>query len=105
MPKQSTRVSFRLIRNFTEKFKWIDPDTGAERTGFNPPLNAAQVVRVPFYIRFITKGGKVEDGLVTCIGVLPHKHQRRIRFEQSGEIRIVRDYLIIEVDGVLFQTH
>lgn len=102
MPRTTMPISFTLIRNFTEKFRWKDAKTGKECTGFNPPQNAKDVNRVPFYIRFITKDGRMEDGVVTCVSVLPKKLQRRIRFEASGEFRLVRDYLIIEVDGVSF---
>ena len=63
------------------------------------------VERVPFFIRYITTTGKVESGSVVCISVQPERAQRKIKFVQSGEIRIVNDHLIIEVDGTKFLTH
>ena len=56
-------------------------------------------------IRYITTTGKVESGSVVCISVQPERAQRKIKFVQSGEIRIVNDHLIIEVDGTKFLTH
>lgn len=105
MPRRNPTMSYTLIRNYTEKFRWDDPKTGSERKGFNPPTNAWNVERIPFFIRFITGKGKVISGTVVCIGVETRFQQRRIKFVDSGEVRMVRDYLVIEVDGTRFITH
>ena len=105
MPKQSPTLSYTLLRNYTEQFQWIDPVTKQQRKGFNPPAGAQQVERVPFYIKFVTSTGKVEDGTVVCISVGPQRQQRKIKFIPSGEIRIVYDYLVLEVDGTRFVSH
>ena len=105
VPKQSPTLSYTLLRNYTEQFQWIDPRTGQQRKGFNPPDGAQQVERVPFYIKFVTSTGKVEDGTVVCISVDPQRQQRKIKFIPSGEIRIVYDYLVLEVDGTRFVSH
>lgn len=105
MPRRNPTMSYTLIRNYTEKFRWDDPKTGSERKGFNPPTNAWNVERIPFFIRFITGKGKVISGTVVCIGVETLFQQRRVKFVDSGEIRMVRDYLVIEVDGTRFITH
>ena len=105
MPKNQPEVSYTLLRNYTELFQWTDPTTHTQRKGFNPPADSKDAERVPFYIRYITSGGKVEEGTVTCISVQPERQQRKIKFVQSGEIRIVYDYLVLEVDGTRFMSH
>lgn len=105
VPKQSPTLSYTLLRNYTELFQWTDPTTGQQRKGFNPPAGAQQVERVPFYIKFITSSGKVEEGNVVCISVDAQRQQRKIKFVHSGEIRIAYDYLILEVDGTRFVSH
>lgn len=104
MPKKEPEMSFTLLRNYTELFRWKDSD-GTEHKGFNPPDKALEKERVPFYIRYVTSSGKVEEGMVTCVSVQPERLQRKIRFVTSGEIRVVYDYLVIEVDGTKFITH
>ena len=106
MPKTNPTVSYTLLRNYTEQFQWTDIRTGLIRKGFNPPDEGVRdVERVPFFIRYITTGGKVESGTVVCISVQPERNQRKIKFVQSGEIRVVNDHLIVEVDGTRFLTH
>ena len=106
MPKKEPTGSYTLLRNYTEQFQWKDSRTGLVRKGFNPPKEGVtDVERVPFFIRYITTTGKVESGSVVCISVQPERAQRKIKFVQSGEIRIVNDHLIIEVDGTKFLTH
>ena len=105
MPKTQPEMSYTLLRNYTEKFQWIDPVAKSPSKGFNPPEGATNVERVPFFINYVTGSGKTEKGIVVCIRVMPEKLQRKIMFVDSGEIRIVYDYLIREVDGVKFITH
>jgi hypothetical protein len=47
----------------------------------------------------------VEEGTVVCISVQPERNQRKVKFVSSGEIRVVNDHLIIEVDGTRFLAH
>lgn len=105
MPKKTPTMSFTTLRMYTEKFQWNDRATGELRKGFNPPEDALNKERIPFFIRYITREGKVEEGMVTCISVCPERLQREIKYMKSGEIRTVRDYLVIEVDGTRFLTH
>ena len=105
MPSSKPSQSWTEIRTLTEKFEWTDTRTGIRVTGMNPPHGAKDVKRKPFYIRYITGKGIVEEGVVTCIRVDPYRHMRRVRYEQSREIRWVRDYLIIEIDGIRIVTH
>ena len=106
MPKNTPTVSYTLLRNYTELFQWTDIRTGLIRKGFNPPTEGVRdVERVPFFIRYITSTGKDESGVVTCISVQPERLQRKIKFVQSGEIRVVNDILVVEVDGTRFLTH
>ena len=105
MPQKDPTVSFTLLRNYTERFRWKDPVNEQEQTGFNPPAGAENVSRVPFFIRYVTATGKVESGNVTCIAVDPDRLQRKIKYVNSGEIRIVYDYLVVEVDGTRFVSH
>lgn len=105
MPRQQPELSFQQLRNYTEKFSWEDQTTGLRTTGYNPPADAKLIERVPFFIRFVTQSGILEEGNVVCLKVDLKRHQRMIQFVNSGEIRIACDYLIIEVDGVRFFTH
>lgn len=104
MPKNVDKISYTMIRMYAEKFEYTDRK-GVRRMDFNPPRDAADVKRVPFYIKYITRDGKVEEGRVECISVDPFRKQRKIRYLESGEIRVVRDYLVVEIDGVKFITH
>lgn len=104
MPRKEPTMSYTLLRNYTEKFQWTDKN-GVKNTGYNPPEDAKNVERVPFYIKFVTSDGKVESGLVTCVSSVPARHQRKIRFVDSGEIRVCYDFLVLEVDGTRFVTH
>lgn len=89
---------------YAEKFEFTD-ERGIRRKGYNPPPGAVGIKRVPFYIKFITKDGRVIEGTVTCISVDQQRRQRKVQFVESGEIRRVRDYLICEIDGTKFITH
>lgn len=103
MPKNVEKLSYTLIRMYAENFEYTDKK-GVRKKGFNPPPDATDVKRVPFYIKYITKDGVVEEGTVECISVDSARKQRKIRYIESGEIRVVRDYLVVEIDGVKFKT-
>lgn len=96
------RQSWQNIRNYTEKKSWEDPKTGIKTIGFNPPSNARNVQRIPFFIRYVTLKGKYEEGMCVCLSVNLARHQRRIQFVKSQQIRWVNDFLVTEVDGVRF---
>lgn len=98
-------LSWTLIRNFTEKFQWLDPSDGSTREGFNPPPSAVNKQRKPYDICYITSKGIVERGRVVTLTVKPHLHQRMVRFIDSNQVRMVRDYLVVCVDDVYFRTH
>lgn len=97
--------SYTELRRFVEKWQWDDPRTGCRVTGFNPPQTAMNVQRMPFYIRFLTKTGHVDAGMCICLAVNTDRHQRKVQFVESGEIRVVNDILVLEVDGTRFITH
>lgn len=107
MPKMKPTRSWFEVRDMTEKFEWRDPRTGIVVRGFNPPggKDGKGVSRVPFHIKYITGKGVVEEGFCTCIKVFPEVRQRMIQFVESRQIRRVRDYLIMEIDGVRIVTH
>lgn len=88
-----------------EQWVWRDPRTGCEVTGFNPPEKAAEKRQKPFYFRAITSNGEVIGGEAVCLKVFLDKRQRMVRFTASGEIRRIRDYLVMEVNGVRVITH
>ena len=88
-----------------EKFAWRDATTGLTTTGYNPPVGAAEVRRVPFYVKYVTARGVLEMGNAVCLKVNRRRHQRMILFQESGQIRWIRDYLVIEVDGMRVITH
>ena len=105
MPQRPSIVSYQHLRDYTEKFSWIDRKTGLRQIGFNPPKSALKVERHPFFIRYITQSGNVESGHAVCIKVDLRRQQRLIQFVESQEIRRVCDYLVIEVDGTYFVTN
>lgn len=97
--------SYTELRRYTEKWQWIDPRTGNKVTGYVHPQTARQVQRLPFYIKFLTKTGHVDEGTCVCLSVDTMRHQRKVQFVDSGEIRVVNDILVIQVDGTRFITH
>ena len=103
--KMSITHSYTELRQYVEKWQWNDPRTGQRVTGFNPPQTARNVARLPFYIRFLTKTGHVDTGNCVCLSVDTMRHQRKVQFVESGEIRVVNDILVLEVDGTRFITH
>ena len=105
MPRQRPVVSWQQLRNYMEQWVWRDPRTGCEVTGFNPPEKAAEKRQRPFYFRAITSKGEVIGGEAVCLKVFLNKRQRMVRFTASGEIRRIRDYLVMEVNGVRIITH
>lgn len=127
MPKSRPILDYSQIRNYTERFQWIDPITGQHVVGLNPPDNAIEKSHVPFSITFITEDGMPYRGRAVCIGVNTAQRSRRLQFIEEaylqmpgfndrqrremfkfiakGEIRQVSDILIFEVDGVRFSAH
>lgn len=97
--------SFQNLRYFMEKWSWLDPATGYRTTGYNPPADAQGKQQVPFFVKYVTGKGQLECGNAVCLKTYPRLHQRMIMFCQSGEIRRIRDYLVIEVDGTRIITH
>jgi hypothetical protein len=106
MPTKKPTKSWVEVRDLTEKFEWRDPKTGIVTRGFNPPggKDGKGVSRVPFHIKYITGKGCVEEGFCICLKVYPNK-QRMIQYVESKQIRRVRDYLIMEIDGIRIVTH
>ena len=102
--KKSTQ-SYTELRRYTEKWQWDDPRAGHRVTGFDPPQTARNASRMPFYIKFLTKTGHVDEGTCVCLSVDIMRHQRKVKFVESGEIRVVNDILVLEVDGTRFITH
>lgn len=88
------------LRNLMEVFTWTDARTGTTVEGCNPPKKAKDLQRKPFYVKYVTGTGKLEEGYVTCIAVDRRRHQRKIQFVNSQQIRVIRDYLVIEVSGI-----
>ena len=107
MPKQRPIKSWTEVRDLTEKFEWRDKRTGVITRGYNPPggSDGAGVIRVPFHIKYITGKGHVEQGFCTCLKVYPSLRQRMIQYVESKQIRRIRDYLIMEIDGIRIVTH
>lgn len=105
MPRRQPTISFQQIRNLTERFSWRDPKTGVRVTGFNPPADAKEKQQVPYFVKYVTGRGVLEQGEVITIKVDLRRHQRKVKFTVSNEIRVLRDYLIIEIDGFRVLTH
>ena len=97
MPRQQPVVSWTQIRNLCEKFSYIH-ESGVRITTFNPPKDAKGVERVPFFLKAIS-------GNVVTLRVNVRKRQRLCMWVESKQCRWIRDYLIMEVDGVRVVTH
>lgn len=98
------KISFRLLRKYTEMWSWED-EHGNKCSGTDVPKGARFVGRVPYFVRYITRNGDVEQGEVVTLSVDTRRMQRKVQFVKSTEVRIIRDYLIIEVNGIRFLTH
>ena len=98
-------ISWQQIRALTEVWTWRDARTGAEVSGFNPPQDAIKPRQKPYYMRAITIKGELIEGTVITLKVFVQQHQRMIKFCESNQIRRIRDYLIIEIDGKRVITH
>ncbi len=97
--------SYTELRRYCEKWQWTDPRTRQRAVGYVHPQTATHVERVPFFIKFLTKTGHVDQGECVCLSVDTDRHQRRVKFTASGEIRVVNDILVLEVDGTRFIAH
>ncbi len=106
MPTIAPTLSWHHIRNYCEKFRWVDPHSKIVTEGYNPPKSIPEkdVERVPFFIKFITGKGRVEQGYCVCMKVNRERHQRLVQFVDSHEFRWVRDYLVMEINGTRFVT-
>ena len=103
MPKKVEKLSWQTIRNYAERWSW--EEHGETKQGINVPAGAVNVQRVPYFVRYVTKEGVLEEGMVVTLRVFPEQFQRMVQFVKSREIRRIRDYLIIEIDGHRFMTH
>ena len=105
MPTQQPTISWTELRNHCEQWEWTDRKTGVKVTGYNPPKDAKDKRQKPFYIKYLTGEGRGEQGEVICLKVFPRRHQRMVKFLASNEVRIIRDYLVKEVNGMRVVTH
>lgn len=106
MPRiEQQTISWQQIRALTEVWTWRDARTGAEVSGFNPPQDAIKPRQKPYYMRAITIKGELIEGTVITLKVFIDLHQRMVKFCESNQIRRIRDYLIIEIDGKRVITH
>ena len=105
MPSKQPSTSYQHIRNYTEKYCWRDKHTGLLTTGYVPPKDAKEVKRVPFYIVYVTKSGRLERGNCVSLKVDRRKGMRLIQFIDSRAIRWIYDILVIEIDGMRFINH
>lgn len=105
MPTKQPTINFQHIRNLCEKWSWSEPKTGLRVVGFNVPIEARPTARqVSFFVRYVTGTGHYEQGEVITLKVNTRTHQRLVKFVKSGECRWLRDYLIIEIDGIRVVT-
>ena len=105
MPTKQPTISWQQLRNYMEQWTWTDAKTGVQVTGFNPPDKAKDKRQKPFYFRAITGKGEVISGEAICLKVFLDSRQRMVKFVQSGQVRRIRDYLVMEVNGVRVITH
>lgn len=56
-------------------------------------------------MRAITSRGELIEGTVITLKVFTREHQRMVKFCASNQIRRIRDYLVLEIDGIRVVTH
>lgn len=105
MPKSQPVFSFTRIRDFAERWTWIDPRTNQKQEGYNPPANAINPERKPFHMLAMTEDGRRIEGDCVTLRVNTSLHCRDVLFVNSGETRRISDLFIIEIDGVRFNVH
>ena len=105
MKQQSATISWQQIRSITEQWTWTERRTGARRSGFYPPQDAIKPQQKPYYVRAITSRGELIEGTVITLKVFTREHQRMVKFITSNQIRRIRDYLVMEIDGIRVVTH
>lgn len=113
MPTTHPTLSFEHIRDYAERWTWLDPKTGQHETGYNAPPHAVEVHHLPFSFKALTTDGELITGRAICTEVNTYRHTRRIMFteddpkggHQKGDFRWLTDSLIVEIDGVRFVAH
>lgn len=105
MPTTPPIYSYTRIRDFAERWTWIDPVTHQQRDGYNPPANAINPQRKPFHLLAMTEDGRRIEGDCITLRVNTSLHCRDVEFVNSGETRRISDLFIIEIDGVRFNVH
>ena len=110
MPRTAPVVSYTQIRNYAEKFSWLDPKTKRRVVGYEVPKDAIDLQRVPFHIKWITLKGKTMEADAITLEVNTGLHMRNLGvLDQEGNTHgdgiWVYDMFILEIDGVRFQNH
>lgn len=106
MPRVQPTISYQELRKVMEQWTWKDPRTGLQVTGYNVPDAARSTARQkPFYFKAITIKGEVVAGTAVCLKVFLESRQRMVQFTESKQIRRIRDYLVMEVNGLRVITH
>lgn len=104
MPIKSPQMSFEFLKNYIEKWQWTDPKTGHRTIGYNAPINAKDKRQVPYHIKYVTLQGNLEEGYCVTLKAFPRRRQHMIMFVESKQIRMINDFLVIEVDGTRFHS-
>ena len=101
--RNTPSISWQQIRTLAERWDWNVTDRqgrATTATGHNPPKGAKGKRQHPYFIKYITKNGHVEQGMViTCKVTSTARHQRMVKFVESGQVRIVNDLLVMQIDG------
>ena len=82
MAKTQPSEHWQKVRMFAEKWQWQDKRTGLMTVGYNPPPGVQKLSRVPFFVRYVTKKGRLESGMVISLEV--QVYLRRAAFRISG---------------------
>ncbi len=98
MPRKQPTVTIDGIRNLCELYEW-ETQYGLMTRGFVPPKAAKKLSRVPFFVRYVTRSGRLEQGMCVSLKINRRKGMRLIQFVKSNEIRWIYDILMIEVNG------
>lgn len=98
MPKIQPTLPVERVRNVCELYQW-ETKYGQMTRGFVPPKDAKKLSRVPFFIKYVTKSGRLEEGMCVSLKMERRKGMRMIQYVNSRAIRWIYDILIIEVNG------
>ena len=106
MPKNQQTMSWMMLRSLCEawEYKRVCGKHEIWVTSMNPP-EGCEKRRKPYYVRAVTGKGELLEAECVTLKVDTRRKQRLIQICASKQCRWLRDYLIMEVNGIRIVTH